>query len=266
MTSMAHGFMWMVVSYLRSGTSPVLRLTAFGMFARALPKTAEFESLHRYAAGLELADSITGDGHKMLNVVSIYLSQSESLCPVTPSAQQWLNLLQPYDCGFFFTRTLRHSFSAFQNANAVYLKSGPSNIPSPLNIGLENSRRFRALPVYAALVAHGAEGYSEIFASQVRLTRAVASFLHDSPGYDLLPASNQKEVDFANVHMIVMFRAKDSGLNEKLVKKINDQRKIYVSGTVWGGKPACRIAVSTWKVDVEQDARLIVEVLQSVLE
>jgi glutamate/tyrosine decarboxylase-like PLP-dependent enzyme len=45
------------------------RDAAFGVFARALPKTDEFLSLHASAAGLELADSIAADGHKLLNVV-----------------------------------------------------------------------------------------------------------------------------------------------------------------------------------------------------
>jgi glutamate/tyrosine decarboxylase-like PLP-dependent enzyme len=44
---------------------------AFGLFARALPDTQEFATLRRGCEGLELADSIGGDGHKCLNVVSI---------------------------------------------------------------------------------------------------------------------------------------------------------------------------------------------------
>lgn len=43
---------------------------AFGIFARALPEdTDEFLTLRAQTAGLELADSITVDGHKILNVV-----------------------------------------------------------------------------------------------------------------------------------------------------------------------------------------------------
>jgi glutamate/tyrosine decarboxylase-like PLP-dependent enzyme len=44
---------------------------AFGIFARALPATREFEVLRRNAEGLELADSITLDAHKLLNVVCL---------------------------------------------------------------------------------------------------------------------------------------------------------------------------------------------------
>lgn len=42
---------------------------AFGIFARALPDTPEFRVLREQTAGLELADSIALDGHKLLNVV-----------------------------------------------------------------------------------------------------------------------------------------------------------------------------------------------------
>ncbi|ERS97383.1 hypothetical protein HMPREF1624_06715 [Sporothrix schenckii ATCC 58251] len=43
---------------------------AFGLFTRALPSTLEFARIRQYTDGLELADSITSDGHKLLNVVS----------------------------------------------------------------------------------------------------------------------------------------------------------------------------------------------------
>ena len=43
---------------------------AFGIFARALEAKPEYKVIREYAEGLELADSITVDGHKLLNVVS----------------------------------------------------------------------------------------------------------------------------------------------------------------------------------------------------
>jgi glutamate/tyrosine decarboxylase-like PLP-dependent enzyme len=187
------------------------------------------------------------------------------------------NTLQPYDCGVFFTRSVETLFSVFQNPNAAYLASGPSSIPTPLNMGLENSRRFRALPVYAVLLAYGRDELAEMFARQVRLARSIANFIHDSEGYDLLAqgprsAINQKAVTplsnfrFEDTHVIVIFRARDDSINAELVKRINATRKIYVSGTQWDGKPACRFAISTWKVDVERDSRLIKEVLESILD
>lgn len=213
---------------------------AFGIFARSLPGTSEFSSLIGSASGIELADSITGDGHKMLNV--------------------------PYDCGFFLTKSADILPLIFQNPNAAYLSSGPSTIPSPLNIGLENSRRFRALPVYAALLAYGREGYAEMFARQVRLARGISVFLDASEDYELLgQGSTSKDVTkFDKTHIIVIFRAKDENTNAELVKRINATRRLYVSGTKWDGKPACRVAISTWKVEVDRDLELVQEVLQNV--
>ncbi|KUJ11877.1 PLP-dependent transferase [Mollisia scopiformis] len=223
---------------------------AFGLFARSLPETDEFEILRSKLSGIELADSITSDCHKMLNV--------------------------PYDCGIFFTRSADTLSSIFQNPNAAYLASGPASIHSPLNVGLENSRRFRALPVYAVLLAYGKYELAEIFARQVRLARAVSKFLRDSEEYELLPtvpkSATHKEnisvpnIEFGDTHIIVLFRAKDEDVNTELVKRINATRKMYVSGTRWEGRPACRIAISTWRIDVNRDTNLIKEVLKSILE
>lgn len=173
----------------------------------------------------------------------------------------------PYDCGFFFTRSADILPLTFQNPNATYLSSGPSgsSIPSPLNIGLENSRRFRALPVYATLLAYGRNGFAEMFARQVRLARDISQMIEASDYYELLPGHNaHAKNDLEKTHIIVIFRAKDETLNDKLVMKINATRKMYVSGTKWAGSPACRIAVSTWKVDVERDSKLIQKVLEEV--
>lgn len=53
---------------------------AFGIFARALERTEEFETLHKRVEGVELADSITVDGHKLLNVVR-KLSELSEIIP-----------------------------------------------------------------------------------------------------------------------------------------------------------------------------------------
>jgi len=102
-----------------------------------------------------------------------------------------------------------------------------------------------------------------MFARQVRLARAISRSLKSSDDYELLPSSSEEKY-FENTHIIVIFRARDEKKNAELVKNINATRKIYVSGTKWEGKPACRIAVSTWKVEVERDLRLVADVLREV--
>ncbi|KAK0616033.1 pyridoxal phosphate-dependent transferase [Bombardia bombarda] len=215
---------------------------AFGIFARALPKTDEFLSLRANVAGLELADSITVDGHKLLNV--------------------------PYDTGFFLTRNASVLAQVFSNPNAAYLSPPPTSssaahINSPLNIGLENSRRFRALPVYAVLLSEGRDGMALILARMVRLARAVAAFVRDSRDYEWLP---DEGASLESTHMVVLFRAKDERLNEVLVERINETRRMYVSGTQWKGMKAVRLAVGSWRVDVERDGEVVRGLLEGVVK
>ncbi|KAK7419357.1 hypothetical protein QQZ08_010890 [Neonectria magnoliae] len=211
---------------------------AFGIFVRALEDKDEYKLLHKRVEGIELADSITVDGHKLLNV--------------------------PYDCGMFLTRSHLTLQSVFTNPNAAYLASGSQDtIPSPLNIGLENSRRFRALPAYVVLLSEGRPGIAALIANMVALSRRVAAFLRDSEHYELLP---DEGADLEEVFMIVLFRAKDEALNEVLVEKINETRQMYVSGTRWKGQKAVRMAVSTWRVDVARDCEVVTSILTHVAE
>lgn len=87
----------------------------------------------------------------------------------------------------------------------------------------------------------------------------------DSEDFDVLPQVENRDEMMKRTFMIVLFRAKDEGLNEELVKRINITGRIYVSGTRWEARPAARIAVSNWQVDVERDARVVEEVLKSVV-
>lgn len=217
---------------------------AFGLFGRLFTPAdeAEFGEIIRGCQGLDLADSITGDGHKLLNV--------------------------PYDCGFYFCRHKGIAEEVFRNGNAAYLTSTGSkdDMPSPLNIGIENSRRFRALPVYATLQAYGRGGYIDILRRQIRLARKVVADLWDSEVYQPLPEATSKTDILGKTFMVVLFRARKESLNGDLVGRINANRRIYVSGTTWNSKPAARIAIANWNVDVERDHKIIQSVLRDVAE
>ncbi|KAL9030022.1 MAG: hypothetical protein Q9196_001810 [Gyalolechia fulgens] len=217
---------------------------AFGLFARVLENSDEFKYVRSGVEGLDLADSIAGDAHKLLNV--------------------------PYDCGFFFSRHAGVAQEVFQNPNAAYLTSGnptPDSVQSPLNIGLENSRRFRALPVYATLVAYSRNGYRDMLQRQIRLARRIARYIAQHPHFDLLPwiRDGKANID-ERTYIIVLFRAKDDPLNVTLVQRINASSRMYVSGTAWDGRPACRIAVANWQVDVERDFAIVQSVVDELFE
>lgn len=224
--------------------------TAFGIFGRCLPISPEFAIQRAGCSGLEYADSIGADAHKLLNV--------------------------PYETAFLFTRHASSLTDICSNGSAAYLATVPAGgIISPLNTSLENSRRFRTLPIYAVLLNLGRSGLAQLFASQILLARAIATHLHEqySEEFELLPVPKQGESfedQLRQVGIIVLFRAKDEELNKVLTDRINSHKDIFVSGTSYRGKKAVRIAVSGWDIDYiggsSSDVAVICGVLDRVLE
>ena len=95
---------------------------------------------------------------------------------------------------------------------------------------------------------------------QIQLARKIASLFQEHEGYEILPEG----ISMEDVFIVALFRSLDPDLNNSLVKRINATSKIYVSGTSWNGRPACRFAISNWQVDVGRDIDLISSVLDDV--
>jgi glutamate/tyrosine decarboxylase-like PLP-dependent enzyme len=211
---------------------------AFGLNVRLLNKndtSLDVKHLVEGASGIELADSITGDAHKLLNV--------------------------PYDAGYFFSKHPDIALSVFMNAGAPYLETpGNDTIASPLNMGLENSRRFRALPVYASLYAYGVDAHQDMLRRQIIASRQIATIIDAHSAYERLPPGASLE----KVYIIVLFRAKNDNLNQNLTQLINQSGIMYVSGSKWDSKPATRIAVSNWQVGDGKEAAIVENVLNRI--
>lgn len=240
---------WCVIrSISPRGLTP---LSAFGGFA-ALHDDFRDE----LCQGLQLADSLTLDGHKWLNV--------------------------PYDCAVFYTKdvkTLEAVCGPGSNVPA-YLTTAPSSadeyIPSPMNVGIENSQRFRALPLYASLLCYGQEGYRKIVRENITFARRVEAWLVDhKQWYDVLTplstsSSKQGNYRISNIVLfapsrtcgVTAFEGKDAGV--QLVKAINATGKMYVTGTSWKGRSAVRLAVSNYLTD-DRDFTIVTEVLSSIM-
>ena len=126
--------------------------------------------------GVELADSVTVDAHKWLNV--------------------------PYDCGFAFVREPRDS--AALSFGAPYLPS-PDD-PEP-NLGLPDAGELaagpRALAVWATLRAYGRAGHREMVERHLRLARRLGERVDAEPELERLADVNLN---------IVCFRARPEGV------------------------------------------------------
>ncbi|SCZ90045.1 BZ3500_MvSof-1268-A1-R1_Chr1-3g01742 [Microbotryum saponariae] len=238
--------------------------SAFAVFASVLP---EFK---HWVDDVALADSICSDAHKWLNV--------------------------PYDCGIFFSRSsgLYELLGPGQNSPAylrstrVSVSSSPTEtttplldpyrtMTSPLFLNVENSRRFRALPVYTSLISLGKLGYADLFASNIAFARRIASYLDSHPAFEVLTPSSQSpesKLRFRQLNIVlfapsmskgpVRFRGENGA--DVLRQEINNTGRMYCTGTKWKGRGAIRIAVSNWLTSEKRDWPIVKEVFDRVTE
>ncbi|MES9965443.1 MAG: pyridoxal-dependent decarboxylase [Candidatus Sedimenticola sp. 20ELBAFRAG] len=194
---------------------------AFGLFGRLS------EDRRPWTDGIELADSIASDAHKWLNV--------------------------PYDCGIFFTRhpTLLHQVCSVA---APYLDVN-SATTSLMDRGIENSRRFRALPVWMSLMAYGREGFKELVEQNCRQAERLALWLEQAAGYKLMTPCNLN---------VVVFRPRiDDEEIGKWLQALNSTGQVFMTPGIWQGRPAIRAAFSNWRT-TDEDVVLICQILDTL--
>lgn len=63
---------------------------------------------------------------------------------------------------------------------------------------------------------------------------------------------------------IVLFAEKQPQ-EQPLADRINNTRKVYVSGTAWRGQKAVRLAVSNWRTG-DADLEIVKQVLDEVVQ
>ncbi len=184
---------------------------------------------HRHlTAGIERADSWATDAHKWLNV--------------------------PYDCGIAFVRDPQ-PLRAAMAITAEYLPSA-SERRNPSDFTPELSRRGRGIEVWAALRSLGRSGVAELVERCCGHARRFAEGLA-AAGYPILNevVLNQVLVDFG-----------DAENCRRVVEAVQRDGTCWCGGTVWQGKPAMRISVSSWATtdeDVERSLAAIVRLARA---
>jgi glutamate/tyrosine decarboxylase-like PLP-dependent enzyme len=203
---------------------------AFGLFARLAP------SARHLAEGIERAQSVAADAHKWLNV--------------------------PYDCGFAFVREPARLARAL-NVGAPYLPSSDDPHPNPGFTTPENSRRARALAVWATLRAYGRAGYREMVERHLAIAQHLARRVDAAAELERL----------AEVPLnIVCFRARPPGvleseldeLNRRLGAELLRDGRVFAGTTTYDGKVAFRPAIVNWQTGTA-DVDLLVEVLLELI-
>ncbi|MDB4949925.1 MAG: Pyridoxal-dependent decarboxylase [Gemmatimonadetes bacterium] len=182
------------------------------------------------AAGVELADSWAVDAHKWLNV--------------------------PYDSGVAFCRHPDAMRAAMATA-AAYLVRGDEREPDDYTP--EVSRRARGVEVWAALAALGRTGVADLVERCCRhATRFAEGF--SAAGHEVLNDVQLNQV-------MVRFGGSDEA-TRRVIAAVQADGTCWCGGTVWQGRAAMRVSVSSWATteeDVERSLAAILRLASGIL-
>jgi glutamate/tyrosine decarboxylase-like PLP-dependent enzyme len=182
-------------------------------------------SLRHLADGLERADSWATDAHKWLNV--------------------------PYDSGLAFSRDA-HALRAAMAITADYLPT-ESQHRNPSDFTPELSRRARGVEVWAALRSLGSAGLAALLERNCRQARRFAQGLR-AAGYQVL-----NEVVLNQV--LVAFG--DAQRTRSVIAALQQEGTCWCGATVWQGRTAMRISVSSWATTDEDVERSLAAMLRA---
>jgi glutamate/tyrosine decarboxylase-like PLP-dependent enzyme len=174
------------------------------------------------------------------------LDEADSVCV---DLHKWLNV--PYDAAVQFTRRKDLQVQVFHNS-APYL-GVPTDNPDFLHLTPENSRRFRALPAWFALMAYGLAGHREIVERNIASAQRFGAAVSDIPGVRLLAPVRLNVVCFAV-----------PGDVAKVARALAETGEAFLTTSVYDGVPALRAAFCNWRTDKADEAR-VVAALRTVL-
>lgn len=163
-------------------------------------------------------------------------------------AHKWLNV--PYDSGIVFVRDPQYLHAAMA-VNAAYLVHGETR--EPTHYTPDFSRRARGVEVWAALRSLGRQGLADLIEHTCRHAAHFAAGLSDA-GHQVLNEVilNQVLVSFG-----------DEETTRRVIAGIQEDGTCWCGGTVWQGKTAMRISVSSWATtdkDVDRSLAAMIRV------
>lgn len=191
---------------------------AFGLFAQLMPSHAD------QLRGLELADSICGDAHKWLNV--------------------------PYDSGFALTRHAAVQARVFRNAASYFFDAPPG--ADPFHHTPENSRRLRALPVWASLLAYGRSGIGDVVASCCACAATLGSWIEHHDDLELLAPVTLNIVAF-RLGDRLLDGGDEAALTARFLAAVATSGEVFLTPGSYAGRRGVRAAFSNWRTSAGDD-------------
>ncbi len=195
---------------------------AYGLAAAAVPEVA-----HLFA-GLERASSVSVDAHK------------------------WMYL--PKACGVVLVRRRADLEAAFLHEEAYFPHE--RNQPHAVDITLEYSRPFRALKLWLAFRAHGAEAFREAIANNLRQARLLYDEVLARP--ELEPLCGPPQLSIVPFRHVAAEGDLDAH-NAALVEAIQQDGRIWVAPATVDGRVCLRPCLVNFRT-TDDDVRALVDV------
>jgi len=161
-------------------------------------------------------------------------------------AHKWPNA--GYDCGVVLLKNGDALRTAF-GINAAYLEPGARR--EPIHHTPESSRRARGVELWATLKSLGRTGLRDLVERTCAHAQRFAKGLQDA-GFEVLN-------DVVINQVLVSFGAPE--VTREVIRRIQEDGTCWCGGTVWQGKSAMRISVSSWattEADVDRSLEAIV--------
>jgi glutamate/tyrosine decarboxylase-like PLP-dependent enzyme len=167
-------------------------------------------------------------------------------------AHKWLNV--PYDSGLAFVRNPAH-LRAAMTVGAAYLIAGSDR--EPCHYTPDMSRRARGIEIWAALRSLGRVGVADLVDRCCRHTARFAEGLR-AVGYEVLNevVLNQALVSFG-----------DDDTTRRVIETVQSEGTCWFGSTVWQGRTAMRISVSSWATsdeDVERSLHAVIGIAREI--
>lgn len=159
-------------------------------------------------------------------------------------------LFTPIDFSAFYTRqvdTLKRAFSILPE----YLRTaeGDANaVKNYMDYGVQLGRRFRALKFWFIVRTFGVEGLIERIREHIRLAKLFASWIYDSPDWEVAAPVPFSTVCFRACPRHVPEVMWDK-LNERLMEAVNATGEVFLSHTKLNGRYIIRLAIGNIRTE-----------------
>ena len=173
-----------------------------------------------------------------------------------------------FDCSAYYVKDKEALIKTF-SINPEYLKTKTAGqVNDYRDWGIQLGRRFRALKLWFVIRSFGVEGLKQKIREHIQLAKEFEKWINENDHFEIITPRTLN---------LVCFRFKPSGIsdvsllneiNERLLTKLNDSGKVFLSHTKLNGKYTLRIVIGQTHVsrrNVEAAWELIREFSKNII-